>query len=398
MRSTDVEHVLRKQRVRSLQAGALMRVGVFCIMFVAMLLDTDSTRWPGQRALLCAYAVVTIFALILAFTVTRPLIAGDKSSLVFALVDVAAVFGFKLLSPGGYIPLLVMALLPRMVAVELSLGLVSIVLACSVAVFAASVIQDPVIAPRLGPEGIALIVLMYVFVCSTALLVVFFRRRHIDEMAQLTTSREELLAQTMTAAELERRQISETIHDGPLQDVLAARRVIADYMKVMNVSPDAPLQDAMASLQDASRLLREATFELHPAVLDQVGLAAGVEKLVSVTAARSGIAITADVDYPTTNAIDPIVFGVIRELLSNVARHSRASSASVELKVADGVAAIDVADNGIGLSGDVAARRLAQGHIGLASHRARVEAADGTLSILDQPVGTHIRVELPLRY
>lgn len=372
-----------------------MRVGVFCIMLLAMLLDTNSTRWPGQLTLLGAYAAVTVCALILAFTAKRPPIASEKLILLFALVDVGAVFGFKLLSPGGYIPLLVMALLPRMVAVELSLRLVAIVLACSIAVFAASVIQDPVIAPRLGPAAIALIVLMYGFVCSTALLVVFFRRRHVDEMAQLTTSREALLAETMTASELERRQISEAIHDGPLQDVLAARRDIADFMKV---SPDAPLQDALASLHDASRLLREATFELHPAVLDQVGLAAGVEKLVSVTAARSGISITADVDYPATNAIDPIVFGVIRELLSNVTRHSRASSASVTLKVIDGVAHIDVADDGIGILGDVATRRLAQGHIGLASHRARVEAADGTLTLVDEPVGTHVRISLPLRY
>lgn len=395
MRSTDVEQVLRRQRLRSLQAGSLMRVGVFLVMLLAMLLDTDPTRWPEQIVLLSVYAIVTILALVLAFRAKRPPVRADRSVLIFALVDVAAVFGFKLLSPGGYIPLLVMALLPRMIAVELSLRLVAIVLAASIAVFAACVIQDPVIAPRLGPAAIALVVMMYVFVCATALLVVFFRRLQIGEMAELTRSREELLAETMTAAELERRQISEIIHDGPLQDVLAARRDIADFMKV---SPDAPLKEALASLHDASRLLREATFELHPAVLDQVGLAAGVEKLVSVTAARSGIAITADVDYPTTNGIDPIVFGVIRELLSNVARHSRASTASVTLKVANGVAVIDVTDDGIGMSGDIAARRLAQGHIGLASHRARVEAADGTLTIVDEPVGTHIRVELPLRY
>jgi two-component system NarL family sensor kinase len=56
-----------------------------------------------------------------------------------------------------------------------------------------------------------------------------------------------------------------------------------------------------------------------------------------------------------------------------------------------------VADNGIGINRDAAARRLAEGHIGLASHRTRVEAADGTMRIIDEPVGAHIRVELPLR-
>ena len=395
MSGTDVEQVLRKQRLRSLQAGSLLRVGVVVIMVGAMLIHTDPTRWTAQAVLLIAYAFTTIVALILVFSAAQPLLNDNRTLLVLALVDVVAVFGFKLLSPGGYIPLLVMALLPRMVAVELSLRRAAAVLGCSLLVFTASVLQDPVIAPRLGPAITALIVLVYGFVCGTALLVVIFRLRNVDEMAELTRSREELLGETMTASETERRQISESIHDGALQDVLAARRDIADFLKT---APAAPLEHALASLQEASRQLRAVTFELHPAVFDQVGLAAAVEKLASVTAERSGIVITTDADYPEANAVDPILFGVVRELLSNVTRHSGAGAASVKLEVTDGVARIDVADDGIGISGDAAARRLAQGHIGLASHRARVQAAGGTLTIVDEPVGAHLRVELPLRY
>lgn len=394
MSSTDIEQVLRKQRLRSLQGGSVLRVGVVIIMVAAMLIATHPTRLPAQVALLGVYAFVTIGALLVTYSGASHLLDDDKPLLTLALADVAAVFGFKLLSPGGYIPLLVMALLPRMVAVELSLRRAGVVLAGIFAVFAASVLQDPVIALRIGPWETALILLMYGFVCGTAFLVVIFRLRNIDELAKLTTSREELLAQTMTASQAERRQISEFIHDGPLQDVLAARRDIANFVKL---SPDAHLEDALASLQEASRLLREATFELHPALLEQVGLAATVEKLVSVAAARSGIAITTDIDYPDPKPIDPILFGVIRELVSNVARHSQASAATVKLAVDGDVARIDVADNGIGIAADAAARRLAQGHIGLASHRARVQAAGGTLTIVDEPVGAHLRVEVPIR-
>ncbi|AKN17926.1 two component sensor kinase [Mycobacterium haemophilum DSM 44634] len=394
MSSTDVEQVRSKHRLRSLRAGSALRVGVVIIMIGAMLIAPDPTRWPEQAVLLGVYACVAMCALIVAFSTASHSFAGESSLLILALVDVAAVFGFKLLSAGGYIPLMVMALLPRMVAVDMSWQRAAAVLACTFGVFSASVLQDPVIARRLGVAETALILLMYGFVCCTALLVVLFRLRHVDEMAKLTTSREELLAQTMTASEAERRQISESIHDGPLQDVLAARRDIVDFLKT---SPAAALECALASLEDASRLLREATFELHPAVLDHVGLAAAVQKLAAVTADRSGMAITTDVDYSESNAVDPILFGVIRELLSNVARHSHASTASVVLTVIDGKACVDVTDNGIGITPDVAARHLAEGHIGLASHRARVEAAGGTMSVIDEPVGAHIRVELPLR-
>jgi two-component system NarL family sensor kinase len=126
-------------------------------------------------------------------------------------------------------------------------------------------------------------------------------------------------------------------------------------------------------------------------------LGAAVERLVAFTANRSAIAITTDIDYPIRNAIDPIVFGVVRELLSNVVRHSQATKASVQLAIVDGVCRLDVVDNGIGMSTEAAARRLAAGHIGLASHRARVEAAGGTFKIVGESTGSHIRAQLRLR-
>jgi two-component system NarL family sensor kinase len=221
-----------------------------------------------------------------------------------------------------------------------------------------------------------------------------YRARYEAEVEALTESREALLAQTMTSSEAQRRQISESIHDGPLQDVLAARRDIADFMKT---SPAEPLDRAMSSLHDASRRLREATFELHPAVLDQVGLAAAIERLAAVTAERAAITIDTDIEYPYTNAIDPLVFGVVRELLANIARHSQADLASVTLAVTAGSCWLDVMDNEIGIAAESPALRLAQGHIGLASQRARVQAAGGTFTIVDEPVGTHLRVEVPLR-
>jgi two-component system, NarL family, sensor kinase len=84
-------------------------------------------------------------------------------------------------------------------------------------------------------------------------------------------------------------------------------------------------------------------------------------------------------------------------LLSNVVRHSQATNASVQLAIVDGVCRLDVVDNGIGMSTEAAARRLAAGHIGLASHRARVEAAGGKFTVVGEPTGSHIRAELPLR-
>jgi two-component system, NarL family, sensor kinase len=198
----------------------------------------------------------------------------------------------------------------------------------------------------------------------------------------------------MSATDVQQRQLSEAIHDGPLQDVLAARQ---ELIEVGKESPSESLDRALSSLQDAALSLREATFELHPAVLEQVGLGAAVEQLATFTARRSGIDVRTNIDYRGRNTVDPMVFGAARELLSNIVKHSQADRATIALAAPDGLCQLDVIDNGVGVSPDIMARRLSKGHIGLASHRARIDAAGGTFMFLDEPLGTHVRIRLPLR-
>jgi len=217
----------------------------------------------------------------------------------------------------------------------------------------------------------------------------------VRSVAGLSALREELLVQTMTASDAEQRRISESVHDGPLQDILVARQELVELDAAF--PGDERVGRARAGLQSASEQLRQAIFELHPAVLERVGLGAAVEQLAAVAADRSGIKIRTDIDYPMRSAIDPIVFGLLRELVSNVVKHSQAGSASVTLGITDGTCILEVADDGVGIDSELAERRLDEGHIGLASHRTRVEAAGGLFVFLDVPVGTHVRVEIPLK-
>ncbi len=143
--------------------------------------------------------------------------------------------------------------------------------------------------------------------------------------------------------------------------------------------------------------MREATFELHPAVLAGAGLARALTQLADATSARTGIAIGTDIDPAAgPDPTDPIVFSIARELLSNVGRHSKATKATLTLEVADGARRLDVAGTGVGMTEQWAAERLSAGHIGLASQRARIEATGGSVRLLDVPKGTHIAVTVPL--
>lgn len=394
MGANDFDRVRQIHQLSALKIVSALRVGLVVIMFIAIHVGV-TPHWRAQLVLSSVYAAVAAFALVVAFLPVGLSGAARRLQLIFAIIDVTAVLGYKLLSPAGaYLPLMVMALLPLMLMLDVSFRRAAVLLTVAVVAFAVAVYADRVLLHAISWGRPTLTVLMYAFLCSTALLAVYLQVRHVNEIAALSVSREQLLAQTMTASDEQQRKVSEFIHDGPLQYVLAARQDISEYAKAQ---PDERLEHALASLKNASEQLREATFELHPAVLEHAGLSAAVRKLASATAQRSGIPVTTDIDYPAANAVDPLVFGVVRELLSNVVRHSRATEANVTLKLVGQACHLDVVDNGVGISAEVAAEKLAQGHIGLASHRARVEAAGGAMRLVDTPAGTHISVVVRLR-
>jgi len=391
----ELDRVRRLHQVRSFQIGSVLRIGVVALMFGAMLVGTRQADWFKQIVLLGLYSCAALCAVVIAFAASVPMLGTRKwPQGVITIIDVVALTGFQLLSIDGYVPLLVMALLPILVGLDVSLYRAAPLLAVSIVAFAFAVFADPVMAKEMGWWETLFVIGVYGFLCGTALLVVHMEKRHANIIAGLTVMREELLAETMTASEVLQRRISESLHDGPLQNVLAALQALR---ALATKAPSAELDRALTGLRDASKQLREATFELHPAVLEQVGLGAAVEQLANFTAERSGITVSTDIDCPTRQAIDLIMFGVARELLSNVVRHSQASSATVQLRLAGQVCRLDVADNGIGMTDEAAVRRLAEGHIGLASHRTRVEAAGGRFMFVDESAGTHVRVELPVR-
>lgn len=390
----------RLHQLRAYRIVAVLRIGVLAFMVVAMIMGTRQDEWAQQTALVALYALAAICALVLAFPVRGRIgngclgRMGRWEPLAFTAIDVAALAGFQLLSTSGIYPLLIMTLLPVLVAVDISSRRAAVVLGCTLVGFGIAGVHDEVLLNPLGWWHSFFLFALYAFLCATALVVIRIEEGHIRSVAGLSVLREELLAQTMTASEVLQRRISEAIHDGPLQDVLAARQ---DLLELDAAFPgDERVAHALTGLQAASERLRQATFELHPSVLEQVGLGAAVEQLAASTAQRAGIKIDTDISYPIRHAIDPIVFGVARELLSNVAQHSRARTASVRLGVTDQTCVLDVADDGVGVTGGTMARRLGEGHIGLASHRARVDAAGGAFVFLAPPVGTHICVELPL--
>jgi two-component system, NarL family, sensor kinase len=394
MGSRQLDTVRRSRQFRSLRIVSALRLSVVAGMFAAIHVGV-TTHWCAQLVLLSTYLAIALLAVAMAFCVRQQSTNVLRAQFGLVIVDVAVMFAFEQFSPpGAYVPLMVMMLLPLIVVFDISRRRAAAVLIISAAAFAEEVFTDPLLVRNLGWGRPALTVMFYALLCVTAYLAVNVQTRHVDEIAALSASREDLLEEAMAAVDRQQRTVSEYIHDGPLQSVLAARQEIASYRRV---APDARLDRAVESLQDASRQLREATFELHPAVLEHVGLGAALAELSVVTGARAGISVATELDYSHNDLVDPLVFGVARELMSNIVHHSHATCASVKLQLVDETCCLEVEDDGVGFTEYEAASRLADGHIGLASHRARVEAAGGTFTVRSLSPGTRISVIVPLR-
>lgn len=222
------------------------------------------------------------------------------------------------------------------------------------------------------------------------------QRSRVETIGRLVNDRTDLLDQLTGIEEHERRALSEALHDGALQYVLAARQDLEDARDTGDAASFDRIEEA---LLESSRLLRTTVSELHPAVLDRAGLTAALGDLVRTAAARAGFTGEVSTDgWPDERTpLDGLLYRTARELVGNAAKHASASTLRLSLTRSEGRARLVVADDGVGLPADAMASSLRRGHIGLASHRVRIEAAGGTFTATRaEPTGTAVAVQLPL--
>jgi two-component system, NarL family, sensor kinase len=224
----------------------------------------------------------------------------------------------------------------------------------------------------------------------------WIQRARVLRIGQLLEDRTELIGQVMSTEDRERRALAEQLHDGALQYLLGARHDLEDARERADPEAFARLELALA---ESSRLLRSTVAELHPAVLEHAGLVRALRQLADSAATGGRPAIAVELDGwsdELRTPVDGLLYAAARELLSNVVKHADASSATITLTHQNGMASLVVADDGRGIDERASERSLASGHIGLASHRARIEAAGGTLTLDGvRGSGTTALVELP---
>lgn len=235
--------------------------------------------------------------------------------------------------------------------------------------------------------------------------------------AQLQAKEErlrELSSRALLLQEAERRVIARELHDSAGQALTAIRinlQIIAQLAEAGSSKAEAVARLASRTLTVADATLEEirrAVIMLGPAILDDVGLVAAIQRLCDDFGERSeanapgssGLAIEAELDDIPKGGLSPALesacYRVIQEALTNVARHAQATEVRVRLVLEPHEIHLEVEDNGRGF--DPAAPRVAgaPGGRGLVGMRERVELLGGTIRIDTRPgAGTRVRVDLP---
>ncbi|MFH9676307.1 sensor histidine kinase [Streptomyces sp. NPDC017405] len=188
------------------------------------------------------------------------------------------------------------------------------------------------------------------------------------------------------------RRIERDLHDGAQARLVSLAMGLGLAREKLLEDPDtaaAMVDEAHGEVKLALQELRDLARGIHPAVLTDRGLDAAL----SAIAARCTVPVRVEVDLPArpAQAIEGIAYFTVSELLQNISKHSRARTASVDVRHADGRLLVRVTDDGVGgarFDGGSGMRGLAE----------RLGAVDGRFAV-DSPAGgpTVVTAELPWR-
>jgi signal transduction histidine kinase len=228
------------------------------------------------------------------------------------------------------------------------------------------------------------------------------KERKIAE-AQLRDSEVQLralAARLISIREEERARIAREVHD-ELGQVLTGLKMDVTWLARRLAGAEEPLvekAEAMCRLIDSTmHLIRRISTGLRPEILDDMGLVAAFGWQAKEFQKRMGMRCRlklpeeqVDLDKELSTA----VFRIFQEILTNIARHAKASSVDVTLSISEDLLKLDVADDGIGITESQIGGRESLGLLGM---QERAQLFGGVVNIQGVPGrGTTVSVSIPI--
>ena len=249
-------------------------------------------------------------------------------------------------------------------------------------------------------DGGVLAVYESVFVASalaTALVVGMLRTA---ESASRMRARE-LSRRTLQAESEIRRRVAESIHDGPVQELIGLDMILAAAGEAAASGREAESARLIGEARQLTtrnvRALRDEIVDLGPYAFRELSFETAVEECLPVWKRRYAFEVMATIErIPLPPEMAGDLFRIAQEAIVNAGRHSHAEAVSLSLRTVGSDVELRVTDNGGGFGNGDPLGASEPGHLGLASMRERAELLGGTLDIETSEKGTRVLVRAPL--
>jgi two-component system, NarL family, sensor histidine kinase FusK len=214
-----------------------------------------------------------------------------------------------------------------------------------------------------------------------------------------------LSARLLQIQDQERRRIARELHDSTGQSLAVLTMNLSECSKtVEKLSPElaGKLAENEKIVQAVSAELRTTSYLLHPPLLDEMGLQAGLRWYIEGFEERSNIKVSLNLSENLERLppdLELMIFRVVQECLTNIHRHSGSSTAEISLSNSMGRLMLQIRDQGKGMPAErlAAAAGLGTVGVGLRGMRERVKGFGGELKILSDGKGTLVQAVIPFR-
>jgi signal transduction histidine kinase len=205
------------------------------------------------------------------------------------------------------------------------------------------------------------------------------------EVARLSSDRDRLLSEVLDAESRERARLAESLHDGPMQRLMAIR------------------QDVVEEGRDAARLdaaiaeTRAILSAFHPATMRDLGFEASLRAAVAPFPSAEAVTLTIHSELDDRALAGTLLLPIAQELVVNAVKHAAPTGIRVLVRGGADQLVLEVNDDGVGIDTEQAGGAVRAGHVGLAMVRRRVEDVGGSLDIATRADGgTRSRVVIPV--
>ena len=225
-------------------------------------------------------------------------------------------------------------------------------------------------------------------------------RRSEEALRESREDLRHLAGRLLAVREEERAEIAREVHDELGQALTALKLDLAwhaDHLPPESSEADKRIGTMLEQVDYLLDQVRQISGRLWPAALDHLGLEGALEWQLEDFGHRTGCTTTAEMDAKEAElgrSERTVVFRILQESLTNIARHSGAKRVDVFLKVESDVLTLQIADDGRGIRGDEVRGSGSMGLLGMkeraASHGGEADIAAG------ENGGTVVTLTLPL--